>query len=246
MQGEGPHVGESTLFVRLGECDLRCSWCDSAHTWRPAREFRIELARGSARFGSRPNPVPLEEVLEAADALEARAHRFVSLTGGEPLLQPDAVRFLARGLRDRGPRILLETHGVALDALAKVVETIDVVSMDWKLASDVRRESDPKTGPRADFHEVHERFLRIAVTAPEVVVKIVITPSSQDEEIDEACRRIASVSAATPVVLQPVTPALLVRERPTAERMIRLQERVARVLPDVRVIPQTHKLYGAW
>ena len=246
MQGEGPHVGESTLFVRLGECDLRCNWCDSAHTWRPAREFRVELARGTARFRSRPNPVPLEEVLEAADALDARSHRFASLTGGEPLLQPHAVGFLARGLRTRGLRILLETHGVAADALAKVVETIDVVSMDWKLSSDVRRESDPKTGPSADFHEMHERFLRVAVTAPEVVVKIVITPSSRDEEIDEACQRIASVSLAVPLVLQPVTPALHVRERPTADRMLSLQARVARVLPNVRVIPQTHKLYGAW
>ncbi|HYB11969.1 MAG TPA: 7-carboxy-7-deazaguanine synthase QueE, partial [Myxococcota bacterium] len=226
MQGEGPHVGESTLFLRLGECDLRCDWCDSAHTWRPAREFRIELTRGSARFRSRPNPVSLEEVLAAADALDARSHRFASLTGGEPLLQPEAVAFLARGLRARGPRILLETHGVAVEALGKVVETIDVVSMDWKLASDVRRESDPRTGPRADFHEIHERFLRMAQTAPEVVVKIVITPSSRDEEIDEACRRIALVSLETPVVLQPVTPALHVHERPTAERMLSLQARV--------------------
>jgi len=246
VQGEGPHVGESTLFVRLGECDLRCDWCDSAHTWRPAREFRIELARGTARFRSRPNPVPLEEVLAAADALEAGSHRFGSLTGGEPLLQPDAVAFLARGLRARGLRVLLETHGLASDALSKVVDTIDVVSMDWKLSSDVRRESDPKTGPVADFHGTHERFLRVALAAPEVVVKIVITPSSRDEEIDEACRRIASVSRATLLVLQPVTPALHVRERPSAERMLALQARVARVLPDVRVIPQTHKLYGAW
>jgi pyruvate-formate lyase-activating enzyme len=185
-------------------------------------------------------------VLAAADALEAGSHRFGSLTGGEPLLQPDAVAFLARGLRARGLRVLLETHGLAADALSKVVDTIDVVSMDWKLSSDVRRESDPKTGPVADFHETHERFLRVAMAAPEVVVKIVVTPSSRDEEIDEACRRIASVSRAPLLVLQPVTPALHVRERPSAERMLALQARVARVLPDVRVIPQTHKLYGAW
>ena len=161
-------------------------------------------------------------------------------------MQPHAVGLLAQGLRSRGLRVLLETHGLAADALTKVVETIDVVSMDWKLASDVRRASDPKGGPIADFHELHEQFLRIAIAAPEVVVKIVVTPSSRDEEIDEACRRIASVSRETPLVLQPVTPALLVHERPTAERMLGLQARVAGLLPKVRVIPQTHKLYGAW
>ena len=39
VQGEGPDVGASTLFVRLGACDLRCRWCDSPHTWRPAAEL---------------------------------------------------------------------------------------------------------------------------------------------------------------------------------------------------------------
>ena len=246
VQGEGPHVGRSTLFVRLGECDLRCAWCDSAHTWQPARVFRIEEARGTARFREVPNPVSLDDVVRAAEGLELGAHRFASLTGGEPLLQPEAVRFLAAALRARGPRILLETHGLATDALATVIETIDVVSMDWKLASDVRRASDPAKGPHGDFHAEHERFLRVAVRAPEVVVKIVVTETTGDDELDEACRRIAGVSAGVPLVLQPVTPALAVRERPSAERMLALEARAARVLADVRVIPQTHKLYGAW
>ncbi len=246
VQGEGPHVGRSTLFVRLGGCDLRCAWCDSAHTWQPARAFRIEEARGTARFREIPNPVSLDEVVREAERLEAGVHHFASLTGGEPLLQPEAVRFLARALRARGPRILLETHGLAADALADVIDAIDVVSMDWKLASDVRRASDPAKGPHADFHAAHEQFLRIAVRAPEAVVKIVVTTRTRDEEIDEACRRIANVSADVPLVLQPVTPALAVRESPTAERLLALEARVSRSLSDVRVIPQTHKLYGAW
>jgi organic radical activating enzyme len=37
VQGEGPHLGTSTLFVRFGVCDLRCAWCDSAQTWAPAK-----------------------------------------------------------------------------------------------------------------------------------------------------------------------------------------------------------------
>jgi len=154
------------------------------------------------------------------------------------------VAALARGLRGRGPRILLETHGVAADALEQVIDSIDVVSMDWKLASDVRRASDPRRGPVVPFHAAHERFLRIARRAPEVVVKLVVTPASEDAEIDEAAARIASVDPGVTLVLQPVTPFGGVREAPGAERLLALFLRLSRALPDVRMIPQTHKQIG--
>jgi organic radical activating enzyme len=245
IQGEGPWVGHSTLFVRLGGCDLRCAWCDSPGTWRPAARGRLELARGSGSFRMVENPVAIEVIVEACEALELAVHRFVSITGGEPLLQPEAVGALARALAGRGPRIYLETHGLADQALALVIDAVDVVSMDWKLASDVRRERDRKGTPVVPFHEEHERFLRVAHGRAEVYVKIVVTPASTDEEIDEAVRRIAALDPEIPLVLQPVTPFGRVGSRPTAARMLALQARLARVLRDVRVIPQTHPIWSA-
>lgn len=231
--------------MRLGECDLRCRWCDSPGTWRPAAECRIERRRGSGEFRRVANPVPLADAIEAAEALEVGRHRFVSLTGGEPLLQPEAVAALGAALRARGPRVLLETHGLHAEALAGVLPAVDVVSMDWKLASDVRRASDPARGPIEPFHAAHERFLRVARRAPEVIVKIVVTPGSEDAELEEAWRHIAAVDPVTPLVLQPVTPCGGVKARPSAARMLELAARAERVLADVRVIPQTHPILGA-
>jgi organic radical activating enzyme len=245
VQGEGPHVGRTTLFVRFGACDLRCRWCDSPGTWREARSCRIQLERGRPGSECVDNPLSVEQVVAALERLEVSRHGFVSLTGGEPLLQPEGVRALARALRGRGPRILLETHGLAAEALARVLDGVDVVSMDWKLASDVRRAGEAREAPSRDFHDEHERFLRIALAAEEVVVKIVVTASSLDREIDEACARIARVAPATPLVLQPVTPYGKVRERPSAERMLELLTRAEARLSDVRVLPQTHPIYGA-
>ena len=245
IQGEGPDVGAATLFVRFGGCDLRCRWCDSAHTWQPAAECRIETARSSGQWRTRPNPMPVDEIAAAARSLGVEDHRFVSLTGGEPLLQPAAVKAVAEALRGLGPAIHLETHGLASEALEGALESIDVISMDWKLASDVRRVSDPPRGVAADFHDAHERFLAIAKRAHRAVVKLVITPQSRDAEIDEAVARIARVHGGVTLVLQPVTPCGGTRERPTAERMLVLSERVGRRLADVRVIPQTHPIYGA-
>jgi organic radical activating enzyme len=245
IQGEGTHVGATTLFVRFSGCDLRCRWCDSPQTWERAPQCRIEISRCSGEFENRVNPVSFEDVVVAAESLDLAAHEFASLTGGEPLLQPEAVGEVARRLRARGPRVLLETHGLATDGLELVIADIDVVSMDWKLSSDVRRASDPRHGAVEPFHTEHEKFLAIARGAPELIVKLVITPSSIDDEIDEAVSRIAASAPEATLILQPVTPFGAVREAPSAERMLALCTRISSRLAKVRVIPQTHKFYGA-
>ncbi|MCG8591004.1 MAG: 7-carboxy-7-deazaguanine synthase QueE [Proteobacteria bacterium] len=244
VQGEGPYVGTSCLFVRFGGCDLRCRWCDSPETWRPKGDCRIETARGRGSFVHEPNPVALDRIEAALEVLDAGDHRFVSLTGGEPLLQPDAVRALAPAIRQLGSAVYLETHGAAPDALEAVADAVDVVSMDWKLTSDVRRASDQKGQPAPEFHSAHERFLEIAAARCEVYVKVVVTPASRDEEVDEVCRRMAAVAPDTALVLQPVTPFAGVREAPAPSRMLALARRCEQILRDVRVIPQTHKQVG--
>lgn len=245
VQGEGIHVGESTLFLRFAGCDLRCRWCDSPETWRPAKRCRIETERGAGGGRDVPNPVSLADALAALEALDLPAHRWASLTGGEPLLQASAAEGLARALRARGARVYLETHGLASDALRRLVDAVALVSMDWKLASDVRRAEDQQAEVAADFHEAHAAFLRVARAAPEVFVKVVVTPATRDQEIDRMAACVAAVDSTIPVVLQPVTPFGGVRKGPTPERLLALSARLSRSLPDVRLIPQTHKLYGA-
>jgi organic radical activating enzyme len=126
-----------------------------------------------------------------------------------------------------------------------VIADIDVVSMDWKLSSDVRRASDPRNGAVEPFHSEHEKFLAIARRAPELVVKLVITPASADDEIDEVISRVEASAPDATLVIQPVTPFGAVREAPSAERLLALCARISSRLAKVRVIPQTHKIYGA-
>jgi pyruvate-formate lyase-activating enzyme len=182
--------------------------------------------------------------LAAAEALDLAAHRFVSFTGGEPLLQAEAVHALARALRPHGPRMYLETNGVAAEALAQTLDAFDVVCMDWKLASDVQRAGKIQGERSRPFHDTHERFLRVARGAPEVIVKVVVSRASRDAELDELAERVAKVDAATPVIVQPVTPFGPVERAPSAERLLALVARLSSRLADVRLIPQAHRSLG--
>lgn len=242
-QGEGPYVGCSTIFVRLGGCDLRCSWCDSPGTWLPAKRWRLETGPGTDDFIEGSNPVELETISQALERLGAEDYRFVSVTGGEPLLQAEAVEAIGSLTQNIPPRLLLETHGLAVEAMERVRDRVDVVSMDWKLGKDVKRADAGSSLP--SFDELHEQFLASALEACEVYVKVVVTVGTEASELEEVAERIRAIDARVPLILQPVTPFGRVRNAPGAEQMLPLMRACESVLDDVRVIPQTHRVYGA-
>ncbi len=106
IQGESSHAGLPCVFVRLTGCNLRCIWCDTAYAFHE---------------GSR---MTVEEVLAAVEHYRCS---LVEVTGGEPLLQPDAVP-LMRELLHRGHRVLLETGGsLSIENVpTEVVRIVDV------------------------------------------------------------------------------------------------------------------------
>ncbi len=159
-------------------------------------------------------------------------------------MQPEAVSAVVDQLAVGGRRIYLETHGLHAEALSGCVERVELVSMDWKLASDVRWGPGRKPLPGRDFHDAHEAFLRVALRAGGVYVKVVVTPSTRDEELDAMIDRIVSVSSEIPLVLQPVTPMGGVDAMPEPLQLVSWLERAEERLADVRLIPQTHPIYG--
>jgi 7-carboxy-7-deazaguanine synthase len=106
IQGESTHAGRPCVFVRLAACDLRCSWCDTPYAFTGGQKMDVDevLARVAA------SGIPL-----------------VELTGGEPLLQKEAIPLMAR-LVEAGHEVLLETGGhlSVADVPAPVVRIVDV------------------------------------------------------------------------------------------------------------------------
>lgn len=105
LQGESSHQGLLCTFVRLTGCHLRCSYCDSRHSFYDGEGTTVA------------------EVVEQVRALGSKR---VEITGGEPLLQP-AVYPLMETLLAQGFTVMLETSG-AIDvrlvppAVQKIVD----------------------------------------------------------------------------------------------------------------------------
>lgn len=135
LQGETRTAGLPTVFVRLTGCPLRCQYCDTAYAFSGG------------------------EVLSLDDILEHVASyrpRYVCVTGGEPLAQPNCIPLLER-LCDAGYEVSLETSGA-----------LDVSAVDTRVSKVV----DLKTPGSAEM--ARNRYENIQYLQPRDQVKFVI------------------------------------------------------------------------
>lgn len=113
IQGESTRAGILCFFIRLAQCNLRCSYCDTkrAQTLQNSREVTLE-----------------ELVKQANDS----GLDLVEITGGEPMLQRQEICELAERLIRDGHTVMIETNG-SCDLAPLPPEVIRIV--DWKTPS---------------------------------------------------------------------------------------------------------------
>lgn len=119
-QGEGPGVGHMTQFIRFAGCNLRCpGWpCDTQHAIDP------ELYRHEWKT------VTPEDVIVLVQPYPRR----VTLTGGEPFLQPAGeLAHLLAHLIHSGYSIEIFTNGTRPWSVWISYHPSISIIMDWKL-----------------------------------------------------------------------------------------------------------------
>lgn len=231
IQGEGLLVGERQIFIRLIGCNLHCAYCDTPASRSDLQEISVEGTPGRRDFYSRTNPVEVETVLAMVERLDQRRiHHSISITGGEPLMQPEFCADLAAGLKAGGRMVMLETNGTLPDYISAIRPHLDLISMDIKI---------PTSTHLNDLMEIHRRFLLECQGVP-TYAKIVVSSSTTDDEVLAAGRMIGEIAPETTLIIQPVTPVGGVTA-PLPEQVLRWQEEAKMLLPRVRVIPQCHK-----
>lgn len=208
IQGEGPFVGQKQVFIRFSKCNLACKYCDT------------DFKNAAVLFA----PLKLVEKINDIDC------DIISLTGGEPLLEVEDSAFLLEFLKllkaqPKAKKIYLETNGTKIAQLKKIIDFIDIVSMDIKIES--------ATGQKNRFKE-NEEFLKTAIeNNKKVFVKIVFDKNIKDDEI-EAILKIAK-KYNVEIILQPKMPL------DKGLDMIKIFDKFYNQYKNVRLIPQVHK-----
>jgi 7-carboxy-7-deazaguanine synthase len=141
IQGEGPFSGFPAIFIRLAECNLRCTWCDTT--------FGVNYLMTSDEILSRVKTVYTGQPL-------------IVITGGEPLLQPirqlinvlsHALSYIGIQIETAGtvyPENLTETaanlHIVVSPKTPIINEHIRALAQFWKYVISINDDNDEKTG----------------------------------------------------------------------------------------------------
>lgn len=117
INGEGTHAGQLAFFVRFTGCNLNCSYCDTKWANVSNAEY-TEMTADEIRSEAQKSGI-----------------RNVTVTGGEPLIQPNIVPLLETLCGD-GRYVEIETNGSAdVSEVVKIKGERPALTMDYKLPS---------------------------------------------------------------------------------------------------------------
>jgi len=224
IEGEGVLFGTKTMFVRMAGCPLRCHWCDTT--------YAIAMDSG--------NDYSIDQVKELIfENLQPNTYK-VNFTGGEPLVQHEAIIELAKFVRQKGIRTYLESACYDHVRFSKVLPYIDICKIEFKL-----RDSnvvDNKHYNSLLYNELE--CLKLAVSSNiTVFIKVVVTNSSSVKEFTELVHMVFKEVKTTDVAGFIIQPSYKVDE-PTLDVLFGFYDVVYPLYDQVRIVPQLHKIVG--
>jgi 7-carboxy-7-deazaguanine synthase len=115
INGEGPLAGQLAVFIRFRGCNLNCAYCDTAWAKQEDAFFSYMTEH------------------EIYHYVKGTGIKNVTLTGGEPLLDPEIAELLRVLAADRALRVEIETNGsIDLSSYARM-DNPPAFTMDYKL-----------------------------------------------------------------------------------------------------------------
>ena len=114
IDGEGIRAGFPVTFIRLGGCNLHCSYCDTEYAWNGCYKYTEMTPK------------------EIFDKVYKMGCTRITLTGGEPLIHKD-IHQLVNILVDHEFEVNIETNG-SVDVKPYLIDNV-IVTMDYKCPS---------------------------------------------------------------------------------------------------------------
>jgi len=237
IQGEGEYLGYRQIFVRTAGCGRGCVYCDTRGASEVSGSYSVFFEQGSEQFDNPAEPGRVARLITDRLLHRYRPVHSVSLTGGEPLEQPEFVLSLAGELKRSDLPIYLETSGLDYEAVRQLKPVLDIVSLDIKQPA--------LCGGSGEFFSIYERVLR-ELRGIELSCKIVLCGGFSMEEFTESVITVSRVDRSIPLVIQPASPPEM-RGRyrvPEISSLMDCYTLASDHLNTVRIIPQCHKLLG--
>ncbi len=225
VEGEGILYGTKTLFVRLAGCPFTCFYCDTKES--------LPLDSGTE--------YTIEEANHLIDSnLKDQTYK-VNFTGGDPLIQHEAVALLAKHVQDKKIPTYLESSCFDIDRFNHVLPFIDIVKIEFKT-----KDSDFVDSQHYEKLINHTlKCLESSVnTKKTTYIKIVVSSKTQVNEFTELIDQIFTKISKEDIDGFVIQPTYGVSE-PTLEQLLNLYDIVYPHYINVKVVPQLHKFIGA-
>jgi len=225
IEGEGVLVGTKTLFVRMAGCHLKCHWCDTTYalSMNSGLDYSISDAKELIRRELKPNTFK------------------INFTGGEPLIQYEAVIELAKFASvEIGLRTYLESSCFDSGRFAKVLPYLDICKIEFKLRDS--KAIDSRNYPQLVYNEI--KCLKMAVqNRKRTYIKIVVTKLTDQLQLEGLVKDIFSNVKATDLLGFVIQPSIGTDE-PGMEKLLNFYDCIYPIYEEVRIIPQLHKVIG--
>jgi 7-carboxy-7-deazaguanine synthase len=226
IEGEGIFVGKKTMFIRLSGCHLKCRWCDT--------KYALPLDSGT--------DYQIDEIKDLI-IKELRPFTYkVNFTGGEPLLQTEAVIELADFIKKQTKlKTYMESSCFDSELFSKVLPYIDICKIEFK--TDDSNVVEDEEYDNLLLNEI--RCLELAVESNKVTyIKIVVTNSTNLESFKNLVYKISKRIKPSDILGFIIQPSFGI-DQPTVNKLLDTYDIVEPMFPEVRIIPQLHKDIGA-
>ena len=225
VEGEGILYGTKTLFVRLAGCPFTCFYCDTldALPLDSGKEYTLE---------------------EACDLIDKELHDKtykVNFTGGDPLIQHDAVAEMAKHVQSLKIPTYLESACFDSNKFNHILPFIDFVKIEFKTEdSDF---IDSKHYPNLIENVLD--CLRNSVSSKKITyIKIVVSSKTKVESFKKLLIAIFKAVSKEDLAGFIIQPTYGISE-PSLENLLNLYDLVYPYYNEVRIVPQLQKLMGA-
>lgn len=225
IEGEGILYGTKTLFVRLAGCPFTCFYCDTKES--------LPLDSGIE--------YDIKDAFKLIDSHLQNQTFKVNFTGGDPLIQHEAVAEMAKYIQNKKIPTYLESSCFDSKKFLQLLPYFDIVKIEFKT-------QDSEFVDEGHYDRLISQALeclKFSLKGKKTTyIKIVVSSKTKLKEFSHLVNQIFNLISKEKIDGFIIQPTYGIAE-PSLEHLLNLYDIVFPFYSQVKVVPQLHKFIGA-